>query len=489
MLTRGEETQDNRVILNPVEFTRPQPEKRLIIMNPSRNTPQRSASSSQFAALVLGTLLLPLTAVKAQTTVSAGAAAAPAVNTAASGTTAGTFLDMAQAGSWTSGVPTILTDAIFSGGHLGTTAGFSANKLTLGNGTNLYGVSYQPSAATGPQTITLGAGGLSTGSGADSRIGPNLTLALGTTNQNWTVPAGRLINYQGLVSGSATITLDGPGTLWKRDASSAAFTGNWNVTAGTLQVEARFGLGAATATVSLSNNATLRMNSSATVFDRALSVGTGGGRLRASANNVIFNATVSGNGAITTEQTNAFAFNINSDMSAHVGAIAIGRGNTGNTLNFGSGVDPLVSRATVSFNLGANHIVDGIDTTGGGANSLIRPGAGANAISVNFANTLFSINTVSAPTAAGSYSWNLVDSSTSGFNVAYGTMSVSSTAGDFTNSSGVWTRVEGLNSWSFTQATGQLDLTVSAIPEPSAFAAFAGLGMLGVVAVRRRPRS
>ena len=53
------------------------------------------------------------------------------------------------------------------------------------------------------------------------------------------------------------------------------------------------------------------------------------------------------------------------------------------------------------------------------------------------------------------------------------------------NGSGLWTSNNGL--WSFDQSTGQLAL--SAVPEPSAFAALAGLGALGLASQRRRRRA
>ena len=79
------------------------------------------------------------------------------------------------------------------------------------------------------------------------------------------------------------------------------------------------------------------------------------------------------------------------------------------------------------------------------------------------------------------------------FNVIDGSLGSGSFAnvfltGDYStslvNDSGVWTGfVDGVT-FTFTEATG--DLSVSAIPEPSAFAALAGLAGLGFAASRRR---
>ena len=389
----------------------------------------------------------------AQTTANAGAGAAPAGGTLPSGTATGTFLDMSQAGSWSVGVPDINTEAIFSGGHLGTIADFSANKLTLGSNTNLFGGSYQATAQTDPKTITLGSGGLTTATGTDSRIGPNLILAVGTTHQTWTVASGRILSYQGRLTGSATITVNGPGRLWKRDNNST-FSGVWNVTSGsTLWVENRSGIGTTSASVALSNNSTLRVASASSVFDRALSIGSGGGKLFASLTGVVFSGVISGSNALTTEQSANVAFTINSDMSNHIGSLAISRATAGSSVSFGAGTDPLVNQAKLTFKLGTNGIVDGVDTSAGSAASLIRSGTGTNPVAVNFTNSLFTINRSLAGLADGNQ-WRLVDvdnlDETFGDNF--------SVSGFTEGSPGVWTLAEGESTWSFAESTGVLSL-------------------------------
>lgn len=390
---------------------------------------------------------------QAQTTANAGAAAAPAGGTLASGTTAATFLDMSQAGSWSAGVPDISTEAIFSGGFLGTTADLSANKLTLGSNTHLYGGSYQATAQTDSKTITLGSGGLTTSTGTDSRIGSNIVLAVGSTPQTWTVATGRILNYQGRLTGSATVTLNGPGRLWKRDTNSS-FSGVWNVTNGsTLWVEHRFAIGGVAASVALSDNSTLRVASASSVFDRALSLGSGGGKLFASLNGAVFSGIISGSNPLTTEQSTNVAFTINSDMSNHVGPLTISRATAGSSVNFGAGTDPLVNQAKFTFKLGPNGIVDGVDTSADSAASLIRGGTGTNPVGVNFTNSLFTINRSFAGLGDGN-GWRLVDvdnlDETFGDNFSVAEFSE--------ETEGVWTLTEGLSTWTFTEATGVLSL-------------------------------
>jgi hypothetical protein len=426
--------------------------------------------------LTCGLLLVP-TVSYGQTTANAGIATAPTNGTAASGSTAGTFLDMSLAGSWSSGVPTSSTEAIFSGGHLGTSSALSANKLTLGNGTNLYGASYQSSATTGAQTITLGSGGLTTGASTDSRIGPNLTLAVGSINQSWTIPTSRILNYQGLVSGNGTITLDGAGTLWKRDAASAGFTGVWNVTNGILRVESRFGIGNTAASVALSNDATLRISTASTDFNRNLSIGSGGGKLLASVSGVVFTGAISGSNTLTLQRSASHSFTVGSDMTDHVGAIAIDRTTSGTTMNFGN--DSI--QAKFSFDLGLNGIVDGINTSAGSSSALIRGGSGANDVTVNFANSLFDFDLSSASTTDGNF-WNIVDVAnlTETFGAAF---SVTSNLGAFSESGNVWTKINGLSTWTFSESTGRLEV-FTAVPEPTS--ALAGLLVTAGLLRRRR---
>ncbi len=423
-----------------------------------------------FSSLVLASQ------VNAQTTASAGAATALTNGTLASGSTSGTFLDFGQAASWNNGLPTSSTEAIFSGGWLGTTTNISANKLTLGSDTNLYGGSYQGNSTTDTKTITLGSGGLSTGSTGDYRIGPNLIIDVGATDQTWTVASGRTLNYQGRHSGSATITLDGAGTLWKRDASSSGFNGVWNVTNGTLRVENRFGIGNTSASVALSNNSTLRIATASTDFSRNLSIGSGGGKLLASVSGVVFTGAISGSNTLTLVRAGNQSFTLRSNMTDHVGAIAIDRTASGTTMNFGDGL----FQAQVSMTLGLNGIVDGVDTSAGSSFSLIRGGSGSNSVSVNLANALFNIDLSGANIADGNQ-WRLFDATN--LDEVYGAgFSVASNLGAFTEFEDIWTQIDGNNTWTFTESNGVLDLTV--IPEPNS-ALLAGLGLLALLRRRR----
>lgn len=87
---------------------------------------------------------------------------------------------------------------------------------------------------------------------------------------------------------------------------------------------------------------------------------------------------------------------------------------------------------------------------------------------------------------AGSYSWNLFD-----FASETGTFTTISLADQYSGSlldedlNGVWDLTSGDDIWTFTESSGVLALTTTAIPEPAA----ALLGGLGLLALLRRRRN
>jgi hypothetical protein len=136
----------------------------------------------------------------------------------------------------------------------------------------------------------------------------------------------------------------------------------------------------------------------------------------------------------------------------------------------------------------------------GTSNALSLTGSAAPAAGTDFGQILVTAGTTtfggsltlnfSGTAATGPVLYDLF--STSGTGALAGSFSSVTIAGSYTaslsNSAGVWTgtTLDGLTSFSFSQATGDLTVTASAVPEPSTYAALAGLVSLGVVALRRR---
>ncbi len=136
---------------------------------------------------------------------------------------------------------------------------------------------------------------------------------------------------------------------------------------------------------------------------------------------------------------------------------------TGNT-TVSAGTLTLAASSSTQFLIGASGVNNAILGTG----------------TVNL-DGLFFFDLTNASINSGNF-WEIVD--VGNLTENYGsTFDVSSTLGDFTNVAGVWSLVDGGNTWTFTEGTGILGLTV--IPEPRA----ALLGGLGLLALLRRRRN
>ncbi len=146
-------------------------------------------------------------------------------------------------------------------------------------------------------------------------------------------------------------------------------------------------------------------------------------------------------------------------------------GNSPGVLTFGSSLT-LNATSTTTMELAGNGGVAGTDF-----DKIVVTGA------IAFNGTL---NIVSS----GGYDLNqtatydLFDFGGSSGNFA--NVSIAATA--LTNNSGIWTGSSGQNTYTFSQVDGTLSV-VSAVPEPSTYAALAGLGMLGFAVYRRRKAS
>ena len=137
---------------------------------------------------------------------------------------------------------------------------------------------------------------------------------------------------------------------------------------------------------------------------------------------------------------------------------------------------------------------------GGTDNHLSVTGMAAPVAGTNYGQVLVTANTTTFGGALTlDFTGTVVDGtvydlfSTSGTGALAGDFASVSIAGSYLasliNNSGVWTGSNGGFDFSFSQATGDLTISASAIPEPSAFAALIGAAGLGTAALRRRRRA
>lgn len=292
---------------------------------------------------------------------------------------------------------------------------------------------------------------------------------------------------------SAVISIDKrDGNTWILSGNNT-YTGSTTVTAGTLEV----GAGGTTGTlgsgaISINSNAHLIFNRSdaLTVAGNITGAGsllqTGGGTLTLSGANTYTGVTMVSGGTLLNNGS------IAGDVSADAGILGgsgsfAGAVRIGSTATLAPGNSPgLLTFASTLMLEGTTLLqIDGTDR-----------GTAYDALNVGGTLTyggMLAIDFGSAIASDGSYAlFSALDGSTaplttgSFMNVA---LTGSGYATTLTDNGGVWTAldVNGFN-FSFNEATGVLSATAAAIPEPSTFAAIAGLFVLAGAAYRQRQR-
>lgn len=388
-------------------------------------------------------------------------------------------VDLAAAGAYTLGS--------YTGNNMKFTASSgNSTSLTFTNNSTV------TSGSSGGRTITNGDANLAilfSGSLdiSSSTAGNGVTFAgAGSTTVN-----GAVFNGSGQLrtldkSGAGTLTLNGDnsygGNTTINGTGMVLINGNTSASTGAVNVGSSAtlgGLGTVGGAVTLSSSSSIGSTGNTLALASSLTT-TGTNTLNASSTvNVAGGTTIS-----------AGTFNVNgtlgSALTVNSGATLKGNGAISGAATINGVLAPGASPGILSFDssltLGGNTTMeingttrgtqyDGINTTG-----LLTYGG---TLTMSFG----------APASAGTTFdlFQIGGGSTGSFsNVS---IAGSYTLTSLTNSSGIWTGDDTTNllSFAFDQSTGDLVISAySAIPEPSTFAAIAGLGVLGLGTTRRR---
>ncbi|MBX3742471.1 MAG: autotransporter-associated beta strand repeat-containing protein [Akkermansiaceae bacterium] len=356
------------------------------------------------------------------------------------------------------------------------------------SGTNTY---------TGATTISKGT--LQLGNGGTTGSLASTSISVGNTDSNFTVnrsnKAEQGVDFGSTISGVGSFTQAGTGTTILK---TATYTGATNINAGTLQF--------AQQTALYNNNnanwtaAKITVNSGATL---ALNVGGTGEFTSANVDAIKTLGTATGGfrngsrlGLDTTNATGGIFTYATAIGNTNAGANSIGLTKLGTGTLELSAVNTYTGSTIITagtFN------VTTIGALNGGGSIIVESNAtlnlagtyrfniGANGQNNNITGTgtanltgIFNLDLTSAALAEGN-GWSLV-----GVNqldsINWTGLQVDSTAGSFTKTGDLWTRIDGSNIWTFNQTNGLLSLT---IPEASQSLLLL-LGLSGIAARRRR---
>lgn len=352
-----------------------------------------------------------------------------------------------------------------SSGFTGRTGGGSGGTITISGFSILN--------PAGPITVTAG----TTGTAQTVTLGGAVGVDMSTATQDFTFR-----------SGSTT----GPGVLRIGANQSWKIQEGRTFTLGDLAAGTNTSLTAQAVgrTVTLNGNGTTRMGSiifNGNVGSNSLAMVIDGTGTSSSGGSVAFNGTANGLGSLSiTNATATFAAGGTSPgtVAVNSGGILAGAGTlTGaTTINANGTLRPnaaptnntsrLTFGSTLSFDAAADSVfdIDGANFTGvtlSTAESLTFGGD----LAFNFLNGV----------TLGTYDlFNFTDSAPGSF----ASVTVNS-LGALSANSGVWSGTYGGNTFTFSEATGDLVVT-AAIPEPASFGILAGLAGLGFAASRRR---
>lgn len=371
------------------------------------------------------------------------------------------------------GAQSLTTSQTFSGAGLLLRTGIKTVTSTAAGGTiNNVALMDQASASSG------------TNSGSYLKLGSNLALGASSAMPSIT-------NYSNQVDGNGAIQVGIDTNGFTLDLSTTSTSaGKWTPTRGNASGSIQSGV--TTAQWTLSNSGAAGVGGiKASAFDFS-SAGTeiniGSGLVLIAAGGAGTSSNLGSAGTFDTSAKFVYAGNATSANAATlssgraIGALEVQTGylrTTGATFNVAGGIT-VKAGARLDFTTVAL-TAPSVTLDIAGVSSLGQIVAGsyayAGGLNLNFTSTL----------VAGTYDlFALSGSVTNGL----GSVSVTGTAvASLSGASGVWTGSAGGFDFTFTEATGDLTVVASAVPEPSTFALLAGAVTLGACVLRRKRRA
>jgi autotransporter-associated beta strand protein len=368
------------------------------------------------------------------------------------------------------------------------------------------------------ETLTIGAGGITNNrtSGTQTISAP---ITLNSTSAfNVDVASGGALALEGLLTGTVGLTKTGNGTLELAPVGSFSYTGTLNLDAGTLTL-----LPANRATNGMLAGSTLHLNGGTFLnkaFKAAVGAISGSGNfatprsISVGGNNAstIYSGIMSDTGGVTKEGSGTWTLtgantytgpttvkagtllvdgslasgNFSTVITVNSGGALGGRGTiggpttiqSGGTLAPGDSFGVLTFGGDLTLNTGSTSLFE-IDGASRGSSYDAVDVAGTvtfdGTLSLIFSSTIEGGVTLDLFGGTGTLTGDFDQITASG-----------SYSGSFISSDGVWTFIDGAQTLSFDASTGDLSFTGSAIPEPSTYAAFAGLAGFGFAFMRHR---